>query len=354
MTDATASAPGKIHLTGEHSVVHGKPALLAAVDIRVHTEVAGSSGSKIDLHSGSSSWSYGFQEIKKYWRAARSAWNEAQKLNEKKILEDFRNDSKDKSEPIVLLTAIGQYFNEINELPRSFEVTVKSEIPRGCGLGSSASVAASLVVALDKYTGKADLKNRQYLDKVNKQVYEIEQIMHGKPSGGDNTAAVFGGIFWLQKEIDNEFSINHLDISKDVIPQFVLINSGPPSEPTGDMIDFVDDQIANHNKGSVIEDISKISEEIISNLKQNVFKPELLTKNERLLEKLDVVGGAAKRIIRQIEQEGGYAKITGAGGREKGSGMILAYHDNYEKVINIAEENGCDYFTLASGGKGLE
>jgi hypothetical protein len=25
--------------------------------------------------------------------------------------------------------------------------------------------------------------------------------------------------------------------------------------------------------------------------------------------------------------------------------MILAYHDNYEKMINVAEENGCDYFT---------
>jgi mevalonate kinase len=341
----TASAPGKIHLTGEHSVVHGKPALLAAIDIKVQTEITDSSGSKIHLCSNAGSWAYEFKEIKKYWRTARSAWNKSQKLNDDKILEDFRNDSKAKNQPIVLLIAIGQYFSKIEELPNSFSVKIESKIPIGCGLGSSASVATSLFLALDKYTGKTGLKDKPYLDRVNRNIYEIERIMHGKPSGGDNTAAVFGGIFWLQKKSDNEFSINHLDISKDVIPQFVLINSGPPSEPTGDMVDFVNDQIINHNKGSVIEDLSKISEEIISNFKQNIFKPELLTKNERLLEKLDVVGDAAKRIIRQIEQKGGYAKITGAGGREKGSGMILAYHDNYEKMINVAEENGCDYFT---------
>lgn len=35
----TVSAPGKIHLLGEHTVVYGHPALLAAVDKRIYISV---------------------------------------------------------------------------------------------------------------------------------------------------------------------------------------------------------------------------------------------------------------------------------------------------------------------------
>ncbi len=35
----TVSVPGKIHLLGEHAVVYGKPALLAAIDKRLYVEI---------------------------------------------------------------------------------------------------------------------------------------------------------------------------------------------------------------------------------------------------------------------------------------------------------------------------
>ncbi len=39
MKKIKVSAPGKIHLMGEHSVVYGKPALLAAINKRVFVEL---------------------------------------------------------------------------------------------------------------------------------------------------------------------------------------------------------------------------------------------------------------------------------------------------------------------------
>src|SRR5690348_13142194 len=45
----TVSAPGKIHLMGEHAVVYGKPALLATIDKRCFVELTKRDDKKIVL-----------------------------------------------------------------------------------------------------------------------------------------------------------------------------------------------------------------------------------------------------------------------------------------------------------------
>ncbi|KKR34083.1 MAG: Mevalonate kinase, partial [Candidatus Gottesmanbacteria bacterium GW2011_GWC2_39_8] len=38
----TISAPGKVHLLGEHTVVYGKPALIASLDKRLSVTISAS------------------------------------------------------------------------------------------------------------------------------------------------------------------------------------------------------------------------------------------------------------------------------------------------------------------------
>ena len=80
-------------------------------------------------------------------------------------------------------------------------MAVSSDLPMGGGLGSSASFCVSLCGALLAFSGAVDLPNEEkcwfrqgknHLELVNKWAFEGEKIIHGKPSGIDNTVSTFG------------------------------------------------------------------------------------------------------------------------------------------------------------------
>lgn len=89
---------------------------------------------------------------------------------------------------------------------------MESELPVGAGLGSSASYCVSLSAALLALAGELNLPqqreiseqqngldrevwvdvNKDKLDLVNKWAFEGERILHGRPSGIDNTVSSYG------------------------------------------------------------------------------------------------------------------------------------------------------------------
>ncbi len=81
---------------------------------------------------------------------------------------------------------------------------------------------------------------------------------------------------------------------------------------------------------------------------------QVIGKAERNLEKLAVVGKTAKSLIGKIESLKGVAKITGAGGIKKGSGMILAYHKDLNKLIKFAKDNDLKYYPVEISYEGVK
>ena len=67
-----------------------------------------------------------------------------------------------------------------------FAIRVRSKLPRGMGLGSSAAFAVAVVRAFDKLLGLS-LGD----DRVNEIAFDCEKLAHGSPSGVDNTLATF-------------------------------------------------------------------------------------------------------------------------------------------------------------------
>jgi len=307
----TVSAPGKIHLLGEHSVVYGKPALLASIDRRlfVTLESPHHTQEKIVIHSAAG-----------------------------------------KTQIIQALTLFQNAF-KITDLP-PMEISVTSSLPVGRGLGSSAALAVSLMGALLKY-----VKNLWNPQKINELAYAMEKIQHGNPSGGDNTVVCFGGLVWYRKETDFLKSLWNLPIKSYHIPKFLLMDTGKPVETTGEMVASVGN-LCNQRK-SFVDDIFNDQEfqtkQLLSALKSGDTDKvmETIRIGEGNLEKIGVVGTRAQKIIGEIETSGGVAKICGAGGFKKGSGMILSYHPKINKLREVAKLNSVKTYPIRFEDEGV-
>jgi len=232
MKKVTVSAPGKIHLMGEHAVVYGKPALLSAINKRLIVTIEGSKAvnSRPGLEAGEIQIRTIPQEADSYIRHA--------------INVTCRSLRK--------------------ELP-SIQILVKTDIPPGFHLGSSAAIAVATVGAMYYYfTKKWDL------EKINALSYEVEKKMHGNPSGGDNTTVTYGGFIRYQKisETKKIFEKLPLSLSKN-LQHFYLIDTGRPKENTGIMVVLVREQYnKNPNKFNAIFDTNeKQVERILEALK---------------------------------------------------------------------------------------
>ena len=79
-------------------------------------------------------------------------------------------------------------------------VNVHSTNPIGHGLGSSASFAVALLRALAR-AGKHALS----LEQVNEHALALEQLVHGNPSGIDNTVITYERPVWFVREAPPEF-----------------------------------------------------------------------------------------------------------------------------------------------------
>src|SRR3990167_9450613 len=122
----TVSAPAKVHLLGEWSVVWGKPALLTTVDLRLTVTIADTS------KAGSDSF-------------------EVRKIIEPIIKKELK----------------------IKKIP-SYKLEISSQIPIGAGLGSSAAVSAAYIGALLTL-----LKIKWDKPLINELAYEAEKVFHG-------------------------------------------------------------------------------------------------------------------------------------------------------------------------------
>jgi mevalonate kinase len=154
MKQATAAAPGKIILFGEHAVVYGQPALAAPLgDLTAQAVVTESEpGSGLSIQADDLGLSLSLAE----------ASSEGLSLAARLALDHCQCPEPDA------------------------RIRVSSSIPVASGLGSGAATSAALIKALSAYLGC-----RLEPDQLSDLVYEVEKLYHGTPSGIDNTVVCY-------------------------------------------------------------------------------------------------------------------------------------------------------------------
>lgn len=309
----TVSVPSKVHLLGEHAVVYGKPALLTGIDKRISVTITASKTKRIQ---GTQLYTKEIEELLK-------------------ILErEIREQTKSKM--------IGYYSIKIN-----------SQVPVGVGLGSSAALSAGITASLLSFL-KIPWNKKTVFD----IAYEGEKFFHGNPSGGDLAIVLEGGLLWYRKEFEFLKAFTSLSFKPHKnIRQFILINSGKPEESTREMVEKVAQfKIAFPQRTQALfNSQEELTKQMVIALKEGNEDSliECIKLGERNLEKLDVVGRKAQSLIRTIEKLGGVAKITGGGGVKDGSGMLLVYHKDVERLLNYAKQKNLEVIKIQIGTEGL-
>ena len=336
----TASAPMKLHLIGEHSVVYGEPAIMAAIDKRVTVVVEESERIRVFDEEFGENFDFSVEEVLSFTKNARKLWKECNEKKDFTEIIELASDSEGFKK-----ASIGEALLQLG-INRGVTINVKRDVPAFGGLGASAAYAVSLPMALAKMNGEEITKER-----ANEIGFEIERFSHANPSGGDNSTCCFGGFIWFQKSSSG----NAITSLKEEIPydlkNFVFVNSGKPKKSRGEIIQGVRDLDENYRiqRVKALGDATRKMRYALKNHDLESMK-ELMNFAQKNLSELGVSTENIDRITEKVRKIGGAAKLCGAGG----GGAVLCFHHNKEQLKDVIKDLDYDFWDATLGVEGVK
>jgi mevalonate kinase len=287
-----ASAPGKIILFGEHFVVHGTPAILAAIDKRVTVTSTFTENKILKINS-----QLGTLEVP---------------------ISSSHEKAKSEFKPFIYLA--NKMINSHQDV-NGLEITINSDIPIGVGLGSS---SACCVAATASISGLfKELSSEENL----KMSIEAEKTIFPDTSGADCTVCTYGGIIEYDK-----------------------INGSKKNTDTSNLNLLIVNSMIPHSTKRSVEKVSKFKEsnedrfsqlcvsetKLIGEVNLALKNKDLITlglkmsENQKYLEEIQVSNDTLHDMISSLKEISLGAKITGAG--DGGCIIALVKDENLDKV----------------------
>jgi len=358
-----ASAPAKIILFGEHFVVHGTKAILAAIDKRVTvtstiTPGKGNVLTKPDATLKINS-QLGIFEIPMYeWERTDYSLEEMCSLHGTGPRVYFRDGEEVPNEfrPFVYLVAklsdLTRSRHNRKELalyPKGLEITIDSDVPVGVGLGSSSAccvaAAASLYalfrgnlygeIIYDK-SGDSSFDREWFGENEMEEILllakKAEKTIFPDTSGADCTVCTYGGMIeYTRKSKYDEPSIEKIDNTFDL--NLVIANSMIPHN-TKNSVEKVNKFKENdEERFSELCDLENgLIDEVIVAMKNNdaaAFGLKM-SENQKYLEEIQVSNDTLRDMMSSLKEISLGTKITGAG--DGGCIIALVKDDNMDKV----------------------
>ncbi|OGT63619.1 MAG: hypothetical protein A3E85_01535 [Gammaproteobacteria bacterium RIFCSPHIGHO2_12_FULL_45_12] len=329
-------APGKIILSGEHAVVHGQPALAMAVNRYATVTVTRELLPQIlfDLSDIAHHSRLSFHSLKnlkarikrKYHKFIRGEYSIREVLQKPFELAQF---------------ALSVFADSLSiTIPHGVKIHLKSNIPIGCGMGSSAATILSVMQAIAMH-----LKIPVSAETLFALALEAENMQHGYSSGLDLRVALQGGCLYGRGESWQPRAV-------PTLPMY-LVNTGIPQSSTGQCVTEVASFFKSSSLGTAFADVTQAMDIGLQQRSGQVIR-DTIQANHRLLIQIGVVPDRVQQFITAIEVLGGAAKICGAGaifGDQAGVVLVLLEDDTV--FFNLCQRYGYAYSPLMGESRGV-
>ncbi|ODV95243.1 hypothetical protein PACTADRAFT_49992 [Pachysolen tannophilus NRRL Y-2460] len=399
-TPFLTSAPGKVIIFGEHAAVYNKPAIAAALSLRTYLLVSASENEDfVSLEFPDIDFKHSWKRSDLPWYLVRGVNTGVNNNNDSNNIGVGGTSSIGKERPCPtgeispeLVDGLAKclvdikstahysaahaflylYLNLCFEDTKGLTFCVRSTLPIGAGLGSSASIIvciSSALALIGGHVNPAILSKDELNPGENSDCQFIdswslmgEKCTHGTPSGIDNACASHGGAVMFQRKggslpsvrtsMRNFPSLNLL-LTNTKIPRRTAVLVGNVSRLTQEYpnaINSILDSIEHVTREAYSIMIKPFNEESKENLR------ELIRINQGLLISLGVSHPALDKVkLLTDELEVGATKLTGAGG---GGCAITLLNDDVDKLkmtrlIEDLTKEGFETFQTTLGGKGV-
>lgn len=300
MAITKSTAPGKIILFGEHAVVYGRPAIAAPVtQVRAQAIVEDSKEEGVRLLAPD---------------IGRDYW----------LIDSGRHDPFARSVMVVKNEA------GLAELP-DLRITCRSTIPIASGLGSGAAMAAAVIRALAQHLG---LEHMSTDERVSALTYQVEKLLHGTPSGIDNTVVAYEKpVYFVRAEPQNK--IETLTVTG--LLRLLVADTGVASSTKSVVGDVRRQwQAAPERFERIFDGCGRIAGLARRAIKRGAVPQlgRLMNDNHTLLEEMTVSSEELDRLVSAAVSAGALgAKLSGAG---RGGNMIALVTAESEEDVRQA------------------
>ena len=312
-----ASAPGKCILFGEHSVVYGYPAISMGISIKSTCQIEKINTNKIQVNLKNFNKNFEFKDVNQLLSKFPSKFSQIQqgiKLIAEKSSESIHN----------------------------IKIILSSSILPGSGLGSSASIAVAMITAFNEFY---QLQMNKY--DISKNAFEMEKIIHGTPSGIDNTTCTFGNLIYFKNK-----KFEKINISYEFNILLVYTGIKHNTRIVIKRIQRIKDQFPDITKQTFnsmgdIADKAKLALENNDLIKVGM----LMNSNQVLLSSLNVSNSIIAEINGIAKDKGAFgSKLTGAGL----GGYVIIIGNNLNSISQTLNNRGFKTFLVGINREGAK
>jgi len=401
------SAPGKVILHGEHSVVHGYLAVAASLGLRTTCSL-NYDFAQVDepfLQLELVNLNYKVRFLQKdldnilndstVLRDVSYSISDASTVNHENLLnriESYMQNGvliEDKPSREAVLSFLYLYCALLKlskcDVP-IMHVRIESKLKLNSGMGSSASYAVSIAGAFIQFI-KSQFPNSQFakdlifsistiseseMNIISQWAYAAEKIIHGSPSGIDNSTCTYGSIIEFYKgkppkplKMVHKLNALLIDTKVPKNTKELIQKATKVKEMYGTIFHHVMEAMGNVAK-EAIECLKSLNELTINESNNgrgdvNIFSPcynklqDLADINQNLLRILNVSHPCIEKILRILSENSMHGKLTGAGG----GGFVLSIIPiNFDELkLKLTQEQlqneGFDTYVVELGGDGV-